>query len=158
MKNLFLVAACLASTNFLREEFSADGISGGVDGFSKPNADLMKEIEEEEAKRVRDEQKNAAKNQLQIDTFDQEFEAIRNRRDKAVYNANNKALKLRTEDNAKYLAGGVDTSSHKENLTKITEAKDKEVSDAEKEYRKACDNLRTKNPEGYRRSAYRYSL
>ena len=53
-----------------------DEACGAVDGFSKPNADIMKEIKAEEEARVRDEQKNAAKNQLQLDSYRQEKEAI----------------------------------------------------------------------------------
>lgn len=59
----------------------------------------MKEIAEEEKQREREAQKNAAKIQLQKDAYEQEYGVIKNRRDKALYNANNEATKARTEEN-----------------------------------------------------------
>ena len=63
------------------EEFDPEKVAAGVDDFSKPNADIMKEIAEEEKKREREAQKNAAKIQLQKDAYDQEYDVLKNRRD-----------------------------------------------------------------------------
>ena len=46
-----------------------DEACASVDGFSKPNSEIMKEIEAEEKAREREEQKNAAKIQLQKDSY-----------------------------------------------------------------------------------------
>lgn len=123
-----------------------------VDGFSKPNADIMKEIKEEEEKRVRDEQKNAAKNQLQIDSYKQESEAIELRHSRAMADAKADRLKAITKENDAYKAGGVDTKEHQENLRKIEEDFNKAEAKANEARYTALENLRMKNPEGYRRN------
>ena len=122
-----------------------DEACGVVDGFSKPNADIMKEIKAEEEARVRDEQKNAAKNQLQLDSFRQEKEAIELRYDRAIADAKG--------DNS-YTEGGVDTEVHKQNPEKIERAYDEACEKARREKNKAMDNLRTKNPRGYDRDRW----
>jgi hypothetical protein len=131
-----------------------DEVCGVVDGFSKPNADIMKEIKAEEEARVRDEQKNAAKNQLQLDSFRQEKEAIELRYDRAIADAKAVKLKARTNENNSYTEGGVDTEVHKQNLEKIERAYDEACEKASREKRKAMDNLRTKNPRGYDRDRW----
>lgn len=127
-----------------------------VDGFSKPNADIMKEIKEEEEKRVRDEQKNAAKNQLQIDSYKQESEAIELRYKRAESEAYAAKLKARTAENNAYTEGGVDTEVHKANLEKIEKTYNDAIEKANKERCKALDNLRQRNPRGYDRSRWGY--
>ena len=131
-----------------------DEACGVVDGFSKPNADIMKEIKAEEEARVRDEQKNAAKNQLQLDSFRQEKEAIELRYDRAIADAKAVKLKARTNENNAYTEGGVDTEVHKQNLEKIERAYDEACEKARREKNKAMDNLRTKNPRGYDRDRW----
>lgn len=131
-----------------------DEACGVVDGFSKPNADIMKEIKAEEEARVRDEQKNAAKNQLQLDSFRQEKEAIELRYDRAIADAKAVKLKARTNENNSYTEGGVDTEVHKQNLEKIERAYDEACEKARREKNKAMDNLRTKNPRGYDRDRW----
>lgn len=131
-----------------------DEACGAVDGFSKPNADIMKEIKAEEEARVRDEQKNAAKNQLQLDSFRQEKEAIELRYDRAIAEAKADKLKARTKENNAYTEGGVDTEVHKQNLEKIERAYDEACEKARREKMKAMDNLRTKNPHGYDRDRW----
>lgn len=131
-----------------------DEVCGVVDGFSKPNADIMKEIKAEEEARVRDEQKNAAKNQLQLDSFRQEKEAIELRYDRAIAEAKADKLKARTKENNAYTEGGVDTEVHKQNLEKIERAYDEACEKARREKMKAMDNLRTKNPRGYDRDRW----
>ena len=131
-----------------------DEACSGVDGFSKPNADIMKEIKAEEEARVRDEQKNAAKNQLQLDSFRQEKEAIELRYDRAIAEAKADKLKARTKENNAYTEGGVDTEVHKQNLEKIERAYDEACEKAAREKNKAMNNLRTKNPRGYDRDRW----
>jgi hypothetical protein len=131
-----------------------DEACGVVDGFSKPNADIMKEIKAEEEARVRDEQKNAAKNQLQLDSYRQEKEAIELRYDRAIAEAKADKLKARTKENNAYTEGGVDTEVHKQNLEKIERAYDEACEKARREKNKAMDNLRTKNPRGYDRDRW----
>jgi hypothetical protein len=131
-----------------------DEACGVVDGFSKPNADIMKEIKAEEEARVRDEQKNAAKNQLQLDSYRQEKEAIELRYDRAIADAKAVKLKARTNENNSYTEGGVDTEVHKQNLEKIERAYDEACEKARREKNKAMDNLRTKNPRGYDRDRW----
>ena len=131
-----------------------DESCAGVDGFSKPNADIMKEIKAEEEARVRDEQKNAAKNQLQLDSFRQEKEAIELRYDRAIAEAKADKLKARTKENNAYTEGGIDTEVHKQNLEKIENAYNEACEKASREKRKAMDNLRTKNPRGYDRDRW----
>ena len=131
-----------------------DEACGVVDGFSKPNADIMKEIKAEEEARVRDEQKNAAKNQLQLDSYRQEKEAIELRYDRAIADAKAVKLKARTNENNSYTEGGVDTEVHKQNLEKIERTYDEACEKARREKMKAMDNLRTKNPRGYDRDRW----
>jgi hypothetical protein len=131
-----------------------DDACGVVDGFSKPNADIMKEIKAEEEARVRDEQKNAAKNQLQLDSYRQEKEAIELRFDRAIAEAKADKLKARTKENNAYTEGGVDTEVHKQNLEKIERAYDEACEKAQREKNKAMNNLRTKNPRGYDRDRW----
>ena len=131
-----------------------DEACGVVDGFSKPNADIMKEIKAEEEARVRDEQKNAAKNQLQLDSFRQEKEAIELRHDRAIAEAKADKLKARTKENNAYTEGGVDTEVHKQNLEKIERAYNEACEKADREKSKAMNNLRTKNPRGYDRDRW----
>ena len=131
-----------------------DEACGAVDGFSKPNADIMKEIKAEEEARVRDEQKNAAKNQLQLDSFRQEKEAIELRYDRAIADAKADKLKARTKENNAYTEGGVDTEVHKQNLEKIENAYNEACEKAAREKNKAMNNLRTKNPRGYDRDRW----
>lgn len=129
-----------------------DETCASVDGFSKPNADIMKEIEAEEKAREREEQKNAAKNQLQKDSYKQESEAIELRYSRAIADAKADRLKAITKENDAYKAGGVDTKDHQENLRKIEEEFQKAESKANDARYTALENLRTKNPEGYRRN------
>jgi hypothetical protein len=128
-----------------------DEACASVDGFSKPNADIMKEIEAEEKERERTEQKNAAKIQLQKDSYQQESEAIELRHDRAIADAKADRLKAITKENDAYKAGGVDTKEHQSNLRKIEEDFYKAQNKAEDARRTALENLRMKNPEGYRR-------
>ena len=129
-----------------------DDACASVDGFSKPNADIMKEIEAEEKAREREEQKNAAKIQLQKDSYRQESEAIELRHQRAIADAKADRLKAITKENDAYKAGGVDTKEHQENLRKIEEDYNKAESKANTARYDALENLRTKNPEGYRRN------
>ena len=129
-----------------------DEACASVDGFSKPNADIMKEIEAEEKAREREEQKNAAKIQLQKDSYRQESEAIELRHQRAIADAKADRLKAITKENDAYKAGGVDTKEHQENLRKIEEDYNKAESKASTARYDALENLRTKNPEGYRRN------
>ena len=123
-----------------------------VDGFSKPNAEIMKEIEAEEKAREREEQKNAAKNQLQKDSYKQESEAIELRYSRAIAEAKADRLKAITKENDAYKEGGVDTKVHQENLRKIEEDYTKAESKANDIRNTALENLRVKNPEGFRRN------
>lgn len=129
-----------------------DEACAGVDGFSKPNADIMKEIEAEEKAREREEQKNAAKNQLQKDNYRQESEAIELRYSRAMSDAKADRLKAITKENDAYKAGGVDTKEHQDNLRKIEDEYYKAENKANEARSTALENLRTKNPEGYRRN------
>ncbi len=140
--------------SLLCEAFDPDKTAAGVDDFDKPNAEIMKEIAEEEKQREREAQKNAAKIQLQKDAYEQEYGVIKNRRDKALYNSNNEATKARTEENARFQAGEVKVEDHKIKINEIGEACDKARTKAEKEFLAAMSKLREKNPEGYRRSCY----
>ena len=128
-----------------------DDACASVDGFSKPNAEIMKEIEAEEKAREREEQKNAAKIQLQKDSYHQESEAVELRYQRAIADAKADRLKAITKENDAYKSGGVDTKEHQENLRKIEEEYYKAESKASDARRTALENLRTKNPEGYRR-------
>lgn len=129
-----------------------DEACAGVDGFSKPNAEIMKEIEAEEKAREREEQKNAAKNQLQKDSYKQESEAIELRYSRAIAEAKADRLKAITKENDAYKEGGVDTKAHQENLRKIEDEYQKAESKANDTRYTALENLRMKNPEGFRRN------
>lgn len=128
-----------------------DEACNSVDGFSKPNKEMMDEIAKEEQAREREEQKNAAKNQLQKDSYKQESEAIELRYHRAVSEAKADRLKAITKENNAYKDGGVDTKEHQENLRKIEEEYSKAESKAYEVRNTALENLRMKNPEGYRR-------
>lgn len=122
-----------------------------VDGFSKPNADIMKEIKEEEEARIREEKKNAAKNQVSEDMCRQKYEAINLRKKRAEEKAYADRLKARTEENKKYQEGDLDTEEHRKNLEKIQDTYDTEIRKISLQFEKDCDNLRTANPEAYRK-------
>ena len=129
-----------------------DDACASVDGFSKPNAEIMKEIEAEEKAREREEQKNAAKNQLQKDSYKQESEAIELRYSRAIAEAKADRLKAITKENDAYKEGGVDTKAHQENLRKIEDEYQKAECKANDARYTALENLRMKNPEGFRRN------
>lgn len=149
MKNLFNLG--YVTTNMLCMAIEDDACAS-VDGFSKPNADIMKEIEAEEKAREREEQKNAAKNQLQKDSYKQESEAIELRYSRAMADAKADRLKAITKENDAYKAGGVDTKEHQDNLRKIEDEFYKAENKADDARRTALENLRMKNPEGYKRN------
>lgn len=149
MKNLFNLGVVCVNMLCMAIE---DDACASVDGFSKPNAEIMKEIEAEEKAREREEQKNAAKNQLQKDSYRQEFEAIELRHSRAMADAKADRLKAITKENDAYKAGGVDTKEHQENLRKIEDEFYKAQNKADDTRNAALENLRVKNPEGYRRN------
>lgn len=149
MKKLFNLG--FVTTNMLCMA-AGDEECASVDGFSKPNAEIMKEIEAEEKAREREEQKNAAKNQLQKDSYKQESEAIELRYSRAVAEAKADRLKAITKENDSYKEGGVDTKVHQENLRKIEDEYQKAESKASDVRYTALENLRMKNPEGFRRN------
>ncbi len=132
---------------------TADDSLKNVDGFSNPNSEIMDEIRKEEEEREREEKKNAAKIQLQIDTFEQELAAIELRQARAKEEAKTKALKARTDENEKYMAGGKDTEDHKKAIAAIEEEYANNVRKADTEFNKAYQNLKAKNPMGYSRSS-----
>ena len=149
MKKLFNLG--VLATNMLCMAIE-DEACASVDGFSKPNAEIMKEIEAEEKAREREEQKNAAKIQLQKDSYKQESEAIELRYSRAMADAKADRLKAITKENDAYKSGGVDTKDHQENLRKIEDEYRKAENKAYETKEIALNNLRTKNPEGYRRN------
>lgn len=149
MKKLFNLG--IVTTNMLCMAIE-DEACASVENFSKPNAEIMKEIEAEEKEREREEQKNAAKNQLQKDSYKQESEAIELRYSRAVADAKADRLKAITKENNAYKEGGVDTKVHQENLRKIEDEYQKAESKAADARHTALENLRMKNPEGFRRN------
>lgn len=114
-----------------------------VDGFSRPNKDIMDEIKKEEEERIRNEKKNAAKNQMAEDNCRQQYEALQLRKKRAEEDAHATRLKKRTEENKKYQEGELDTEEHRKNLEKIQNDYDEAMRKAEREFMKACDNLET---------------
>lgn len=137
--------------NFKCAAFDEEAGAASVDGFSNPNAEIMAELKKEEEERVRTEQKNAAKIQLQKDGFEQELNVIELRRDRKKAEAKAKKTKDITAENESYQAGGVDTETHQKNLERIKDDYNKACIEIDREFDKAYDNLRTKNPEGYKR-------
>lgn len=122
-----------------------------VDGFSNPNAELMAEIQKEEEDRVRSEQKNAAKLQLQEDKYKQDKEKLNLRKKRAEEAAESKKLKARTAENEKFASGGISIEDHQKNLKDIEAEYEREIAKANDEYRNAYAKLKQMNPEGYRR-------
>ena len=122
-----------------------------VDGFSNPNAELMAEIQKEEENRVRNEQKNAAKLQLQEDKYKQDKEKLNLRKKRAEEAAESKKLKARTAENEKFASGGISIEDHQKNLKDIEAEYEREIAKANDEYRNAYAKLKQMNPEGYRR-------
>ena len=122
-----------------------------VDGFSNPNAELMAEIQKEEEDRIRNEQKNAAKLQLQEDKYKQDKEKLLLRRKRAEEAAELKKLKARTAENEKYATGGILIEDHQKNLKDIEAEYEKDIAKAKEEYNIAFAKLKQMNPEGYRR-------
>ena len=137
------------------EKNSAETMAAGVDSFSNPNAEIMKQIQKEQAEKELEAKKNAAKIQLQKDSFEQEYKAIEYRRENNKTKAKNEALKARTAENDAYYAGGVETDAHQKRNEKIeTELREK-LGKIDDEFNKAYLNLRSKNPDGYRYSSVR---
>lgn len=122
-----------------------------IDGFSNPNAEIMAEIQKEEEERIRKEQKNAAKIQLQEDRYRQDKEKLLVRRKRAEEAAETKKLKARTAENEKFAAGNVLIEEHKKNLEEIESTYSKEIAKADNEYREAFQKLKQMNPEGFKR-------
>lgn len=122
-----------------------------VDGFSNPNAELMAEIQKEEEDRIRSEQKNAAKLQLQEDKYKQDKEKLILRKKRAEEAAESKKLKARTAENEKFANGGISIEDHQKNLKDIETEYEKEIAKANDEYRNAYAKLKQMNPEGYKR-------
>lgn len=134
------------------QNFKLDSVSedlAAVDNVSRPNKDIMDEIKKEEEDRIREEKKNAAKNQVSEDNCRQQKEAIELRFMRAQERAHTERLKARTAENQKYQAGDIDTEDHKANLTKITEEYYQAIRKAEEERDKALENLQTANPRAY---------
>lgn len=125
-----------------------------IDGFSNPNAEIMEEIKKDEEARIREQKKNAAKNQLQEDRYRQDSEKLELRRKRTQEDALAKKLKARTAENEKFASGGVSIEDHKKNLDEINEEYDKNIRKAENEYSNAMRKLRQMNPEGFNRSYY----
>lgn len=122
-----------------------------VDGFSNPNAEIMAEIQKEEEDRIRNEQKNAAKLQLQEDKYKQDKEKLLLRKKRAEEAAEAKKLKARTAENEKFANGGISIEDHQKNLKDIETEYEREINKADDEYRTAYTKLKQMNPEGYRR-------
>lgn len=122
-----------------------------VDGFSNPNAEIMAEIQKEEEDRIRSEQKNAAKLQLQEDKYKQDKEKLLLRKKRAEEAAEAKKLKARTAENEKFANGGISIEDHQKNLKDIETEYEREINKADDEYRTAYTKLKQMNPEGYRR-------
>lgn len=137
-------------------EFNAEAMASNVDSFSSPNAEIMKQIQKEQAEKELEAKKNAAKLQLQKDSFEQEFEAIKYRRDNNQVKAKNEALKARTAENNAYLAGDILTEVHQKNIQKIESDLRDKINKINDEFNRAFSNLRNKNPEGYRYSDMRW--
>lgn len=128
-----------------------DNDCAAVDDFSRPNKDIMDEIKKEEEERIRNEKKNAAKNQMAEDKCRQQYEALQLRRKRAEEDAFATRLKKRTEENKKYQEGELDTEEHRKNLEKIQNEYEETIRKADKEFSKACENLETANPSAYRK-------
>lgn len=122
-----------------------------VDGFSNPNAEIMAEIQKEEEDRIRSEQKNAAKLQLQEDKYKQDKEKLLLRKKRAEEAAEAKKLKARTAENEKFASGGISIEDHQKNLKDIETEYEREINKADDEYRAAYMKLKQMNPEGYKR-------
>lgn len=132
--------------------FKMDSIENdlnSVDAVSRPNKDIMDEIKKEEEDRIREEKKNAAKNQVAEDNCRQQKEAIELRFMRAQERAHTDRLKARTAENQKYQAGDIDTEDHKKALDKISEEYYQTIRRAEEERDKALENLQTANPRAY---------
>lgn len=132
--------------------FKMDSIENdlnSVDAVSRPNKDIMDEIKKEEEDRIREEKKNAAKNQVAEDNCRQQKEAIELRFMRAQERAHTDRLKARTAENQKYQAGDIDTEDHKKALDKISEEYYQTIRKAEEERDKALENLQTANPRAY---------
>lgn len=133
-----------------------DDACASVDGFSRPNKEIMDEIKKEEEERIRNEKKNAAKNQMSEDNCRQQYEALQLRKKRAETDAHATRLKKRTEENQKYQNGELDTEEHKANLEKIENEYEEAIRKSDKEFSRACKNLETANPSAYRKVAYNW--
>lgn len=120
-----------------------DDACASVDGFSRPNKEIMEQIKKEEEERLFNEKKNAAKNQMAEDDCRQKYEAIDLRKKRAYARAQEDRLKKRTEENRKYQEGELDTEVHRQNLEKIQNEYEEAIRIADREFNKACDNLET---------------
>lgn len=151
MRNFTNMTAGLVGmiANMKFDKFDDDTAS--VDGISRPNKEIMDEIKKEEEERLREEKKNAAKNQIAEDNCRQKYEAITLRKKRAEERAYADRLKARTEENEKYQQGDMDTKVHKENLQKIEDSYQKTLDKINREYMDACENLSTANPKAYNR-------
>lgn len=147
MRNLNSILGVVDS----RRMMSAESDCSAVDGFSRPNKEMMDEIKKEEEERIRNEKKNAAKNQIAEDNCRQQYEAIQLRKKRAEEEAHATRLKKRTEENRKYQEGDIDTTEHIENLEKIQNEYEENIRKADREFNKACNNLEIANPSAYRK-------
>lgn len=120
-----------------------DDACASVDGFSRPNKEIIEQIKKEEEERLFNEKKNAAKNQMAEDDCRQKYEAIDLRKKRAYARAQEDRLKKRTEENRKYQEGELDTEVHRQNLEKIQNEYEEAIRIADREFNKACNNLET---------------
>lgn len=150
MKHLFLNSfGFVANMCMMAVE---DDSCASVDGFSRPNKEIMELVKKEEEERLLNEKKNAAKNQLAEDDCRQKYEAIELRKKRAYARASEDRLKKRSEENRKYQEGELDTEVHRQNLEKIQNEYEEAIRVADREFSKACDNLETAaGPSMYRK-------
>lgn len=150
MKKAFFMTAGMG---IVMNDFKCAAVDdcSNVDGFSNPNAEIMAEIQKEEEDRIRSEQKNAAKLQLQEDKYKQDKEKLLLRKKRAEEAAEAKKLKARTAENEKFASGGISIEDHQKNLKDIETEYEREINKADDEYRTAYIKLKQMNPEGYRR-------
>lgn len=118
------------------------------------NAAYVEKAQQEMNEKREKEQIKRTAVQLCRDEFDQKREYLGFKYQDKLADIENESLKLRTEENEKFRAGGVEIIKHQERLQEIEKetAKKKEI--LQKEYDSLYDTLKTNYNEGYQASSH----
>ena len=123
-----------------------------VDNISNAGADIQEKARKAREEEVEKQKVEEAKRQQNVDSWNESYAAIDLRKTRGIENAKKVALKSRSDENASYNAGGIETREHQKNLRKIDEDQSDAICKVERKFNEDFANLKVQNPSGYRAS------